>query len=181
MELRHVAGHWITALENGDTRIALSIMLWSMLPTTKLQCGKRGLQSPLWFWFSLGAAVLKSKQVHQGWLTMHDDVVAAVTEHYKRLTPSDRLRIILFWLMQIRATNLDGQGLWSIKSVTVSDIDLPYKEIAAEIAGGVLVEVKGQGKEKEKDKDKEKANVKSKMEEKMKIADEQIMALMGIN
>jgi hypothetical protein len=112
---------------------------------------------------------------------MHDDIVAAVTDHYKRLSANDRLRIVLFWILQLRASILDGegQGLWSIKSVTVSDVDLPYKEIAAEIAGGASVqqEVEKQSKKTEKT---EKQAQQSKMEEKMKVADEQIMALLGI-
>ena len=185
IELRHVAGHWIEALERGDIRIALSILLWSLLPTTKIQCGKRG-PSPLWFWFSVGAATLKNRGVHQGWLAMHDDIVAAVTDHYKRLSANDRLRIVLFWILQLRASILDreGQGtnngLWSIKSVTVSDIDLPYKEIAAEIAGGGTVQEVEPPKKAVKTEKTEKQAQQSKMEEKIKVADEQIMALLGI-
>jgi hypothetical protein len=187
MDLRQLGGHWIEALQRGDLRIALSIIMWSLLPTTKIQCGSRGpaslpagaRNSPIWFWFSLGAALLKEAAAHPGWLTMHDDTVEAMTIHYKRWSSTDRLRIILFWTMQIRAVLANSHVQWSLIPVNVIDVDLPYKEIAAEMAGGSADTITHEP-EKVLKKDAEKSK-QSRVEEKMKAADDKILAMMGIN
>ena len=186
MDLRQLGGHWIEALQRGDLRIALSIIMWSLLPTTKLQCGPRGpaslpagaRNSPMWFWFSLGAALLKGTSAHPGWLTMHDDTVEAMTIHYKRWTATDRLRIFLFWTMQIRAVLANSHIQWSVSPVNIVDVDLPYKEIAAEMAGGSADTITHEP-EKVLKKDAEKSK-QSRVEEKMKAADDKILAMMGI-
>lgn len=190
MDLRQLGGHWIEALQRGDLRIALSIIMWSLLPTTKIQCGTRGpasasvpagaRNSPMWFWFSLGAALLKNASAHPGWLTMHDDTVEAMTLHYKRWSPTDRLRIFLFWTMQIRAVLSNSVVSWSITPVNVVDVDLPYKEIAAEMAGGSADTITHEQPEKVLKKDAEKSKL-SRVEEKMKAADDKVLALLGIN
>lgn len=182
MELRQLSGHWIDALQRGDLRISLSIMLWSLLPTTKIQCGSRGpaslptgaRASVMWFWFNLGASILKSLNVHAGWLTMHDVIVEAMTVQYKRWSSADRLKILLFWTIQIKAAMSGSVVSWSLGPVAVTDVDLPYKEIAAEIAGGTIVE---QAKEVPKTKQESKQ---TRVEKQMKEADDQILALLGV-
>ena len=191
MELRQLAGHWVEALHRGDMRIALSIIMWTMLPTTKIQCGARGpphnRNSPIWFWFSVGSSLLRTISAHPGWLTMHDVTVEAFTDHYKRWSSTERLKIILFWTMQIKAAMKRGTDLsmWSIAPIqlSVTDIDLPYKEIAVEFtsqeapieaATAVKAPVKAVKAVKESPET-------SKILDKMKAADEQILAMMGIN
>jgi hypothetical protein len=182
MELRQLAGHWIECLTKGDTRIALSIIVWSLLPSTKIKCGPRGPKgpaaakgSPIWYWFSLGAALLKGSSVHPGWLTFHDVTVEAMTDHYRRWSSVDRLRIMLFWTMQIKAS-LTSKETWSIKPVeiTVGEIDLPYKEIANEILSPAAPVAKMIADPESKE------SKKSKLDQQMKDADEQILAMLGI-
>jgi hypothetical protein len=101
MELRHLAGHWIDSLHSGEMRLSVSILVWSLLPTTKLKCGPRGpsgsKDSPIWYWFSLGAALLKAKSLHPGWLTFHDTTVDAMKTHYRHWSAAERLKILMFW------------------------------------------------------------------------------------
>jgi len=178
MELRQLAGHWIDCLKSGDTRIALSIIVWSLLPSTKLKCGSRGLKaSPMWYWFSIGAALLKSINAHKGWLTFHDITVEAMNDHYKRWNPTERLRIMLFWTMQIKSC-FNSKETWSIKPVelSVAEIDLPYKEIANEISSPKQELVKYVVNEKVSEKESKQ----NKLAQQMKDADEQILALLGV-
>ena len=183
MELRQLAGHWIECLTKGDIRIALSILVWSLLPSTKIKCGPRGPKalpptargSPMWYWFSVGASLLKASSVHAGWLTFHDITVEAMTDHYKRWSSVDRLRIMLFWTMQIKAS-LTSKETWSIKPVeiTVGEIDLSYKEIANEILSPPPPIQKPVVDPESKE------TKKNKLDQQMKDADDQVLAMLGI-
>lgn len=192
MELRQLAGHWIDAIQKGEMRIALSILVWSLLPTTKIKCGTRGpgpnkvpvtaKSSPMWYWFSLGASLLKAKGVHPGWLTFHDMTVEAMTDHYRRWSPTERLKILLFWTLNIRAS-LSSKETWSIKPVTLTteEIDLPYKEIAAELAGKHSLNQQTSKSQSQTQTPKdEKASKESKLSQKMKDADDTVLAMLGI-
>ena len=108
---------------------------------------------------------------------MHDVTVEAMTDHYKRWSSVDRLRIMLFWTMQIKAA-LTSKETWSIKPVeiTVAEIDLPYKEIANEIHSPVAHTVK----QPEKSIPADPESKKTKLSEQMKKADEQILAMLGV-
>ena len=194
MELRQLAGHWIDAIQKGEMRIALSILVWSLLATTKVKCGPRGpgpspqkipataKSSPMWYWFSLGASLLKSTNAHPGWLTFHDMTVEAMTDHYRRWSPTERLKILAFWTFNLRAS-LSSKESWSIQPVTLTteEIDLPYKEIAAELAGknSLNQQVTQTQTQKQTPKD-EKASKESKLSQKMKDADDTILAMLGI-
>lgn len=194
MELRQLAGHWIDAIQKGEMRIALSILVWSLLATTKVKCGARGPQkvpataksSPMWYWFSLGASLLKAGNAHPGWLTFHDMTVEAMTDHYRRWSPTERLKILAFWTFNLRAS-LSSKESWSIQPVTLTteEIDLPYKEIAAELAGkqgpasNTHAPTSNTQPKPRTPKD-EKASKESKLSQKIKDADDTIMAMLGI-
>ena len=190
MELRQLAGHWIDAIQKGEMRIALSILVWSLLTTTKVKCGARGpnkvpataKSSPMWYWFSLGASLLKAGNAHPGWLTFHDMTVEAMTDHYRRWSPTERLKILAFWTFNLRAS-LSSKESWSIQPVTLTteEIDLPYKEIAAELAGkhSPAPQSAPSGHKEQTPKD-EKASKESKLSQKIKDADDTIMAMLGI-
>jgi hypothetical protein len=188
MELRQLAGHWIEALSRGDIRIALSIVLWTMLPTTKIKCGPRGPPSSrtgaMWYWFSIGSSLLKSLGAHPGWLTMHDVTVEAMTDHYKRWSSTERLKILLFWIIQIKAAMVRSNDttLWSIKSVhmTVEEIDLPYKEIAVEFSNQGTPVIQGPPVAKHIKSIKQDSG-EAKIMEKINKGDSHIMALLGIS
>ncbi len=186
MELRQMAGFWIEALQRGDVRIALSATFWTMMPTTELKCGPRGPKelsakqraSPLWFWLSIGSAYMKSRtDLHPGWITMHETFIDAFMLHYKRWTATERLKILLLWILQIRATMvIQPASLWTIQAVQDMDIDLPYKEIIVEFSAAKAPEKKAEKKEKV-----EKIEPKSTAEEKLKQGNAQVMALLGIS
>jgi hypothetical protein len=194
--LRYMAGRWIHALERGEIRSALSVVAWTMLPhaqqglTTPMRIAERGPPSltlkqrcsPIWFWLEIGRALLVSRSLHRGWHTMHVAVSEGMRVHYKRWTAVDRMRILLAWILQIHASYLPHpESIWSAPSVqhTIGEIDLPYKEIAAELVSGpasVSVPAStsgpaGKGKPKEP---------MSKSESKMAEADAVIMAALGI-
>ena len=196
MELRQLAGHWIDAIQTGELRLALSILVWSLLPSTKLKCGARGPKqvpatakgSPMWFWFSLGSSFLKAANAHPGWLTFHDMTVEAMSDHYRRWSPTERLKILAFWTLNLRAC-LSSRETWSIKAVplTTEEIDLPYKEIATELAGkhsGLIQQASTTSKtlgskEAQTPKD-EKALKELKLSQKMKDADDTVLAMLGV-
>lgn len=191
MELRQLAGHWIDAIHSGEMRIALSILVWSLLPSTKVKCGPRGPKkipatakgSPMWFWFSLGASLLKAINVHPGWLTFHDMTVEAMTDHYRRWSPTERLKILAFWTFNIRAS-LGSKESWSIQPVplTTEEIDLPYKEIAGELSskGPVSNDPVSKTQPKTQTPKEEKASKESKLSQKMKDADDTVLAMLGV-
>lgn len=153
MELRMMAGRFIAALEAGDIRTALSAVAWTLLPaaqqalTQPFRVADRGpaalpmkaRTSPLWFWLDLGKAMLaeRGSTLHRGWYTMHTAIAAAFRDHFKRWTAAERMRLLLAWILQVRATYVaETPGLWTAEAIqqTMAEIDLPYKEIAAELA-----------------------------------------------
>lgn len=153
MELRMMAGRFLAALEAGDIRTALSAVAWTLLPTAQqaltqpFRVADRGpptlpmkmRTSPFWFWLELGKALLaeRSNTIHRGWYSMHQAINAAFRDHFKRWTASERMRLLLAWILQIRATYVaEPQGLWTADAMqqTLAEIDMPYKEIAAELA-----------------------------------------------
>jgi hypothetical protein len=153
MELRMMAGRFLAALEAGDIRTALSAVAWTLLPpaqqalTQPFRVADRGPStlplkartSAIWFWLDLGKALLteRGSDIHRGWYTMHQAISAAFREHFKRWTAAERMRMLLAWILQIRATYVaEPPGLWTAEAFqqTLSEIDLPYKEVAAELA-----------------------------------------------
>ena len=198
LEFRLMAGRWIDALERGDLRVALSAVAWTMMPSTlkENKCAERGPAAltakqrscPIWFWLEIGRALLLSKgaSLHRGWPTMNTAVAEAFRLHYKRWTAADRMRVLLAWILQIRAACLPQlASLWEAPAMSLhyTEIDLPYKEIAAELAGSeaaihpvvATAGVKGPAKPV----DEKKARM-ARAEAKMADADAKIMAMMGL-
>jgi hypothetical protein len=201
LEFRLMAGRWIDALERGDLRVALSAVAWTMMPTTlkEHKCAERGPATltakqracPIWFWLEIGRALLLSKSaehppIHRGWPTMHTAIAEAFRLHYKRWTAADRMRMLLAWILQIRATCLPHlPSLWEAPALQLSltEIDLPYKEIAAELAGPDLAirpGPAGGAGTAAKPVDEKKARM-ARAEAKMADADAKIMAMMGLS
>jgi len=194
MELRMMAGRWLTHLESGDLRGALSAMAWTLMTPAQqglaapLQCAERGpsttltkkiCQSPLWFWLDLGRSYFLSRPgLHKGWITMNGAVMEAFRLNYKRWTTVERMRILLAWTLQIRSS-MTTQPEWSAASLTqtVEEIDLPYKEIAAELAdpNSVLQQKPAATKGGAE------PTPKSRSESKMAEADAAIMAALGLS
>ena len=180
VELRLMAGRFLTALESGDLRTGLSAVSWTFQNT--LKCAERGpaaltaktRASPVWFWLEIGGSWLRSRSVHPGWITMHTSVVASFREHYKRWTPLDRMRVLLAWVLQLRSSMKAVD--WTAPPIHLhsDEVDLPYKEIAAELADPETV-LRGTIK-----KEREESN-KSKTIAKMEEADAMIMTAMGIH
>lgn len=152
MELRMMAGRWLTFLEAGDLRSALSAVAWTLLSPVQqgllqpLKVAARGAatlpakarSSPLWFWLEVGRHwLLQRTSLHRGWHTMHVAIAEAFQQNYKRWTAVDRMRILLAWILQLRASLVPQPAdLWTAPPVHIhgADIDLPYKEVAAELA-----------------------------------------------
>jgi hypothetical protein len=193
LDLRYVAGQWVDSLSRGDIRIALSCILWTLLPTTELKCKERGpaeltpkhRNSPVWFWLDLGKSMLIG-QTHPGWLTFHAAIRDAFKTHYKRWTSTERMRILLTWILQIRSSFLpQADSLWSASAMKLhtEDIDRGYKEIAVELSdpNAVVSPQKEQSKEKSKTKLKkeEKDEATRRSEEKLRESDAAVMKLMG--
>lgn len=195
MDLRMMAGRFLDSLERGDIRSALSAVAWTLLPAAhKGPVSERGpataknqkeRTSPIWFWLDIGKALLLSRGpagLHRGWLTMHNAVAEAFALHFRRWSSADRMRMLLAWILQLRATWVaEPAGMWVADSVqqTAAEVDLPYKEIAAELADPQAVihitpspvvptvtEAKQQTKER--------------MESKIAEADAAIMAVFGL-
>jgi hypothetical protein len=196
LELRLMAGRFITHLETGDLRGALSALAWTLMTPAQqglnapLKCAERGLalvpslskkiyQSPLWFWLDLGRSYYLSKpHMHKGWLTMHNAIAEAFRVHYKRWTTVERMRILLAWILQVRASmTQQPDSIWTAPPLhqTVDEIDLPYKEIAAELADPDSVL-----RQKEKQEKQEEQNSKTRSEAKMAEADAAVMAALGL-
>jgi hypothetical protein len=193
MDFRFLAGAWMDCLQRGDLRLALSAMLWTFLTPSQqgkeapLKCAVRGpaalpikcRSSPLWFWLEVGGSLIKARpSLHRGWFTFHKAVVAAFREHYKRWTATERMKMLLAWVQQLRASfQPQPETIWSAPSVThtTADIDRPYQEIAAELADpdSVIQHVGPSLKD-------QKAEFTSKTEAKMAAADAQIMAALGL-
>jgi hypothetical protein len=196
MDYRFLAGAWMDCLQRGDLRLALSAMLWTFLTPAQqgkdapLKCAERGpaalpvkcRASPLWFWLEVGGALIKARPtLHRGWFTFHKAVVSAFREHYKRWTATERMKMLLAWVQQIRASfQPQPESIWSAAAVThtTADIDRPYQEIAAELADPEsVIEHIGVARPTVAD---QKADAASKTEAKMAAADAQIMAALGL-
>lgn len=196
MELRMMAGRFMDALERGDIRTALSAVAWTLLPHASqgiaqpLRIADRGPAalppkargSALWFWLDVGKALLMARpNLHRGWLTMHNAIAEAFRLHYKRWTAADRMRVLLAWILQVRATWVaEPANLWTADGLqqTTAEIDLPYKEIAAELADPQAAVVQNQKAPAPAVESKRQA--KDKMEAKMADADAAIMAALGL-
>lgn len=198
MDLRMMGGQWLHSIQRGDIRMALSAVAWTLFPTASqglmipLKCAERGpavltpkqRASPLWFWLDLGRSLLMSRgDLHRGWVTMHNAIVDAMRTHYKRWTASERLKILLAWILQIRASFLpQPTNIWQAPAITQStvDIDQPYQEISAELSDpdsavyGKPVETRVKVDENSK---KETA---ARIEAKLKDADAALLAMMGM-
>jgi hypothetical protein len=122
---------------------------------------------------------------------MHAAISEAFRLHYKRWTAADRMRVLLAWILQIRASCLpQPESLWEAPAVSMhyTEIDLPYKEIAAELAGSDAAitgsAVGGAGasnpaKLSAKPADEKKERM-ARTDAKMAEADAKIMAMMGL-
>ena len=188
-----MAGQFLTSLETGDLRVALSAVAWTMLSQMQqglaapLKCAERGptnlppktRASPLWFWLEIGRSYLQRRSgLHRGWPTMHAAIADAFYNNYKRWTPADRMRLLLAWILQLRASLLPQQeSLWTAPPVQqqLADIDLPYQEIAGELANPNMA-ILGPSVENPK----KEMSQKSKSEAKMAEADAAVMAALGI-
>jgi len=191
MEIRMMAGRFLASLETGDLRGCLSAIAWTLLPPAQqglplpLKCAERGPSalpakartSPLWFWLDIGREFLKQRQgLHRGWPTMHSAISDAFRQNYKRWTVADRMRLLLAWVLQLRASLLPAPSeLWTTAPIqqNLADIDLPYKEIAVEMADPNTVLLRSTSKPKE-------VTQKSRSEAKMAEADAAVMAAMGL-
>ena len=199
MELRMMGGRWLAAMEVGELRTALSAVMWTLLPPAQqalpqpLRCADRGppalptkvRQSPLWFWLELGKAYLASKgaELHRGWPTLHTAITDAFKLHWKRWTAADRMRVLLAWILQIRASlqRDHPQDLWTSPplQLAIHEIDLPYKEIAAELANPDNVIQRAPPTPAQMVADEKKAAA-ARMEAKMAEADAAVLAAMGL-
>lgn len=177
MEIRILAGRWVTFLETGDTRSALSIMAWTLMSSPQQpKCAARGPDLPakarssaIWFWLELGRAVAAT--AHRGWPTMCAATQHAFQIHWKRWTATDRMRVLLAWVLQLRACIAGTKTDWGAAPVTPEDVDLPYKEIAAELGGTAPQQPSPVTTE---------TTPKSKSEAKMAAADAALMAMLGL-
>lgn len=202
MELRMMGGRWLASLEAGDIRTALSAVAWTLLPQAQqglplpLQIAERGpaalppkiRTSPLWFWLELGRAWLaKRSDLHRGWPTMHAAIADAFKTNYKRWTAVERMRLLLAWILQLRASLLpQPPELWAAGPVvqTGTQIDLPYKEIAAELsdpASSIVRLQKSVAEKKVKVEDESKQAATSRTAAKMAEADAAVMAALGLS
>ena len=194
LELRLMAGRFLAAVERGDLRMALSAVAWTMMPTatTSLKAMERGpaaltakqRASPLWFWLEVGANYLSARpHLHRGWITAHRAIVEACKTHYKRWSAADRMRILLAWVLQVRAVLQPvPESLWVAPTleITAAEIDLSYREVAAELSdpeAACRPATATAAAATEKDKKREAA---SRAEARMAEADAKIMALMGL-
>ena len=202
MELRLMAGRWLAALQAGELRAALSAVAWTLLPTATqslpqpLKSAERGpaelppkaRSSPIWFWLELGRAVLLDKRdvpLHRGWFTQNKTITNAFATHWKRWTASERMRMLLAWNLQIRAALNNVAVSWEAAPITVTaHVDLPYKEIAVEMASsptqGCIVEETSPKAAKKVDKDNKRLH-QVKMESRLAEADAAVWAALGVS
>jgi hypothetical protein len=200
LDVRIMGGYWLEAIQRGDLRAALSVVAWTMLSPAQqgsaapLKFGDRGpaalppkqRASPIWFWLQMGRALIMTQEgLHRGWITMQNAVAEAFRLHFKRWTATERMRILLAWIIQIRAAfQPQPEGLWAAESIrlTVHEIDLPYKEIAAELADpdSAIIQHDKAPTSKTLETDIKKA-LASRAEAKMAEADAKIMAMMGLS
>jgi len=207
MELRLMAGRWLAALRSGELRAALSAVAWTLMPPVtqasssghQLKISERGpgalpakaRQSAIWFWLALGKSVLTSiRDLHRGWLTLHNAITDAFGQHWKRWTAADRMRILLAWILQIRAALHKTSVLWEAPALNIlsADLDLPYKEVASELQADTMQGIKLSKKDakvakatKESKETKESKTTHQKnIEARLAEADSAIFAALGI-
>lgn len=165
-ELRIIAGHFLAALERGEVRMALSAIMWSLSNnkritnddneneneteneyqlTTKrgpLSLSPKQQASPIWFWLELGRAYVNQcvmrSGVHRGWATTVRAIQDAFEIHWRRWTATDRMKLLLAWVLQIRAAagkESHDSSIWIAKpfQLTLDEIDRPYREIQYEL------------------------------------------------
>jgi hypothetical protein len=94
------------------------------------------------------------------------------------------MRILLAWILQVRATYLpQPDSLWSAPATQqhAASIDLPYKEIAGELAdpSRVVIQHEKAPTQVLTAKDEKKAQT-AQMESRLMEADAQIMKMMGL-
>ena len=137
----------------------------------------------------MGRACLlgRGAALHRGWPTAHRAIAEAFRTHWRRWTAADRMRMLLAWVLQIRAAIQPiphPASLWIAPSVSLRlvDIDLPYRELAAEMVADTSAASSGGGpvlarplSEKEK-----KRQAAARIETQMATADAQVMALLGL-
>jgi hypothetical protein len=201
LDVRIMAGYWLEAIRRGDLRAALSVVAWTLMTpaqqghSTPLKFAERGpatlpprqRASPIWFWLEIGRALLISRGegLHRGWMTMHSATADAFRQHFKRWTAAERMRVLLAWIIQIRSAFQPApEGLWSADPIrlTIHEIDLPYKEIAAELADPdtAIIQHQKAPTAKTLEADGKKAAV-ARAEAKMAEADAKILAMMGLS
>ncbi len=116
---------------------------------------------------------------------MHAAIAEAFKLHFKRWTAVERMRVLLAWNLQIRASYLpQPESLWSAPplQLTGPSIDLPYKEIAAELADpdAAVVQQQKAPTTRQLERDAKAASL-SRMESKMAEADAAVLAAMGLS
>jgi len=201
LELRMMAGHWMDALQRGDLRLAMSAFLWTMMKPQQqglqvaAKCGARGpseltvkqQKSPIWFWLDIGKSWFAARQgIHKGWPTFHNTVATAMRTHYLRFTQVERMRLMLGWMLQIRASlTPQAESIWMAPPLqqTLVEIDLPYKEIAAELAdpNNVVMAPEERNRPPPLTEKEQKKLDAAKAEARLREADEKIMAFLGLS
>jgi hypothetical protein len=195
LELRLMAGRFLAALERGELRSALSAVAWTLLPATvaELKIGERGpttltpkqRASPIWYWLEIGRAYLNSRTgLHRGWPTAHRAIADAFRLHWRRWSATERMRVLLAWILQIRATMTpQPETLWVAPPLQLltTEIDIPYREIAAELADPEApIRPATEAPAVPLTEKELKRQAAAAMEEKMAAADAKIMAMMGM-
>lgn len=200
IELRHMAGRFLVALESGVLRPALSAILWSLMPANsasgEVKVAERGpaaltakqRASPIWFWLEIGRVLLNSRVpagLHRGWPTAHKAIHEAFRTHWRRWTAADRLHVLLAWVLQLRAAvqrEPHPEALWVARpfSLTLAEIDRPYQEIAMELEHPDAMLYKNDRDPVPDAVDSKKAAA-ERMEAKLAEADAKIMAMMGLD
>ncbi len=144
--------------------------------------------SPIWFWLEIGRVGLNARTatgLHRGWATAHRAVTEAFKTHWRRWTAADRLQVLLAWVLQMRAAlqaEPHPESLWIARpfSLTLSEIDRPYQEIAAELAHPDAVLFKNDRDPVSTASLDPKKAAAERAEAKMAEADAKILALLGL-
>jgi hypothetical protein len=113
---------------------------------------------------------------------MNAAITDAFRSNYKRWTPVDRMRVLLAWILQIRASMTPHPNdLWTALPIdlTAAEVDLPYKEVAAELANPQVAIQKPVQQKKKEEEDGKKA-VSERAMTKMATADAAIYAALGL-
>ena len=98
-------------------------------------------------------------------------VTHAFQTQWKRWTSTERMRVLLVWVLQLRACFAGTATNWTALPVhqRTEDIDLPYKEVAAELGGAAAAPAPVSPKK-----------TMSKSEAKMAASDAALLAMLGI-